>query len=133
MHTDIKVFNYRDRKIVIAGIGKLFYEAGFPISLTLFKLQEQGLELSIFHVASELLDRRWPPETVYSKIKEDIETYGEKRIVITQLLYDFIFGDIELQRLIIFKYLFNKSPLELNASERKEAHRYIQLVTQNKI
>lgn len=88
-----------ERKILIKGVGKLFYERGLPVSITIDEMSKKGIEVSIFHVADECLKHGWSKETTYKKLKEDL-------FYDFPTLKDFIFADYEKQREMINEYLF---------------------------
>ena len=86
------------RVVCLKGVGKLFYQDGFPISLSVQALKERGVTVSIFHVADECLKHGWSPKTTFTKMKEEeVDVEG---------LYEFCFSDYETQREMIFDHLF---------------------------
>ena len=93
------------RVVCLKGVGKLFYQDGFPISLSVQALKEKGVTVSIFHVADECLKHGWSPKTTFTKMKEEeVDVEG---------LYEFCFADYETQREMIFRNLFkNKDVIE---------------------
>jgi len=110
-----KVIEIGDRKIVIGGVGKLFYQDGFPISICVTKLKAEGYEVSILHVADECMKNGWSAKTTYNKIKVDFEDDIEGAMLKVEdkpssydweLLYQFCHSEYERQRDMIFEYLF---------------------------
>lgn len=97
----ISIIELGPRKIAF-GIGKLFFESGFPISMAITELAKKGIEVSIFHVADECMKNGWTPKTTFNKIKADFE--GES-FDSTELQL-FCESDYETQRKMIFNYLF---------------------------
>lgn len=96
-----------NRIICVAGIGKLFYEQGFPISLAVAELKKQDIEVSMLHVADELLKNEWKPQTVLIRIETDFQDsiLGEDKIDIS-VLKEFVYAIYERQRELIFDYLW---------------------------
>lgn len=107
MEQDILIQKFGDRNICIKGIGKLFYQEGFPISMAVSELKKQGIEVSILHVADECLKNGWSPKTTYSKLCADFDEDIDKNKINELELYSFCFADYEHQRSMIFNYLFN--------------------------
>lgn len=52
---DFEVIEIDGRKIVIRGIGKSFYQDGFPIAMAVSMFLAKGFSVSLFHLADELL------------------------------------------------------------------------------
>lgn len=97
-----------NRSIVIKGIGKMFYQDGFPISMSVDLLTKKGLEVSYLHIADELLKNGWKPETVVKRLGEDNQDalVGNDKIPL-DLIKEFCYKEYEDQRDMIFKYLFS--------------------------
>lgn len=104
---DIRVEYFGDRAIAIKGIGKLFYEEGFPISMTVSELKKHGIEVSLFHVADECLKNGWEPKTVVNKLKADLEEDISSQKMDATELEAFCYASYEDQREMIFNYLFS--------------------------
>ena len=58
-------------KWILSGVGKMFYQDGFPISISIDILTKKGFKVSMFHIADELLKQNWKPKTVLSKLSEE--------------------------------------------------------------
>lgn len=108
--SDFLIEQIGDRKICLQGIGKLFYQDGFPISMSVEKLKDRGIEVSILHVADECLKNGWTAKTTFNKISADFEDDINKSTNDKGLLQKFCFASYEDQREMIFQYLFNDSP-----------------------
>lgn len=98
------------RDICIGGVGKLFYEQGFPISMSISELKKRNIECSIYHVADECLKNGWSAKTTYNKLKADFDDDIDKNFVDLDSLKEFCFADYETQRGMIFDYLFGNPP-----------------------
>lgn len=107
MKQDLRIEVFGDRIICIGGIGKMFDQEGFPIQMAIERLKKENIEVSMFHVADELLKLGWKCKTVESKLSEDYE--GETPLSDLKI---FIWASYEEQREMIFEYLF-KSNREL--------------------
>lgn len=105
-NNNFKIYDFSGRMICVKGIGKLFFQEGFPISISVQKLKNENIEVSILHVADECLKNGWSAKTTYNKIKVDFEEDISKQILDTKQLYDFCYSDYETQREMIFNYLF---------------------------
>jgi hypothetical protein len=106
MKKEFLVEQIGDRIICLKGIGKLFYQDGFPISLSISEMKNKGIEVSIFHVADECMKNGWSPKTTFNKLKADFEDDIDKNIIDLDLLKKFCYSSYEDQREMIFKYLF---------------------------
>lgn len=95
-----------NRTICIKGIGKLFFESGFPISISLEMLNKENIEVSIFHVADECMKNGWSAKTTYNRLKTDFaDQINENNIDWTELK-KFCNEDYVTQRQMINEYLF---------------------------
>lgn len=108
----IRTVSIENRQVVIGGIGKLFYQEGMPISISVKHLENKGLKVSIYHIADELLKNGWSSKTVFNKMREDLADSGEKYDI--ESLKSFIFAEYEKQREMIFEYLFEDNEKALN-------------------
>lgn len=96
-----------NRTICIGGIGKLFYQKGFPISIAISTFKQKGIEISIFHVADECLKNGWSPKTTFNKLKADFEDDIDKNSYDLTALERFCYAEYGEQREMIFQYLFS--------------------------
>lgn len=109
---DLRIEFIAGRKICIGGVGKLFFEQGFPISMSIQLLMSKNIEVSILHVVDELINHGWGKETIFKKIKADLEDcMDDKKAAeaILLLVYKFLSCSYELQRDMIFQILFYNS------------------------
>lgn len=110
MKNEIVIEQFGERKIAIKGIGKMFFQEGFPISMAVIELAKKGIEVSIIHCADECLNNGWSAKTVLSKFKEDFadcaEAYDEN------IIDRFCTSSYSYQREMIFQYLFGFTPQE---------------------
>lgn len=102
----IRVEQFGDRKVCIGGIGKMFYQDGFPISMSVSELKKRGVEVSIFHVADECLKNGWSAKTTFNKLMADFADDIDKNEFDAELLKQFCYSTYEDQREMIFQYLF---------------------------
>lgn len=109
MNKDFLIEKIGDRTICLKGIGKMFFQEGFPISMAVSILKKKGIEVSIIHVADECLKNGWSPKTTFNKLKVDFEDDTENNTYDLKLLKTFCNSSYEEQREIIFQYLFNTS------------------------
>lgn len=116
---DFLIEDFGDRKIVIKGVGKLFYQEGFPISMSVSEFKKKGVEVSIFHVADECLKNGWSAKTTYNKIKSDFEDDIDGNKIDTKQLELFCYSDYETQREMIFQYLFNSESSVVSKDKEK--------------
>lgn len=119
----IVVNEFNGRLIAIKGIGKMFYQEGFPVSMSVSELKKKGVEASIFHVADECLKNGWSSKTTYNKLKADFVDDIDKNNYDAESLEKFCYAEYEKQREMIFNYLFGSREYALEWSKK-----YIHLV-----
>lgn len=108
----IETVYIREKLIAIKGVGKLFYQDGFPIAMAVTNLASKGIEVSILHVADECMKNGWSGKTTFNKLKVDFAESAETRSLDLNVLEKFCFSTYEEQREMIFQYLFNESSEE---------------------
>lgn len=126
----IIIDNIGERKIAVGGVGKLFYQDGFPISMAVSELNKQGIEVSMFHLIEELWENGWSWKTIEIKLRGEMELDIDKSMSLNfTKLKKFYFcleqpnranGGYEESRSIIFEYLFGMSKKEEMAQWVKE-------------
>lgn len=102
----IKIIEVGKRKIAVKGIGRFFYESGFPIGIAITELAKKDIEVSIFHVADECMRNGWSGESAYTRLKHELSDCLEIDKKKLRLLEDFCRSTYERQRQLIFEYLF---------------------------
>lgn len=102
----MEVIEIEGRYIVVKGVGKSFYQDGFPISMSISLLKSKNYEVSILHVADECMKNGWSPKTTYNKISADFADDIDKNEVDLEILKKFCYASYEDQRDMIFNYLF---------------------------
>lgn len=114
MEDKLEMIAIGDRKIVVRGMGKMFYQDGMPISIMAGELRKKGLEVSWLHVADELLKHGWSSETTFKKLREEMADGAIEKVDIDRVekfCDAFRTGDkweegYYAQREMIFQYLF---------------------------
>jgi hypothetical protein len=115
------VEEFGDRKICLKGVGKMFYQEGFPISMAISEFKKKGIEVSILHVADECLKNGWSPKTTFNKLKADFEEDIDKQNQYDlELLRSFCWNSYEMQREMIFEYLFKSSTNDVRNGTNKQ-------------
>lgn len=77
----IEVIEIGDRMICVKGIGKLFYQEGFPIYMSIDILKEKGIEVSLLHIADELYKNGWEPKTILQKLRQELSNDNDYKLV----------------------------------------------------
>lgn len=106
---DFIIEEINGRQVVVRGIGKMFYQDGFPIGIAVEKLRDMGIEVSWLHIADELQKNGWKARTILSRIGEDLADYGDEldaKAILTTIEL-FLSVEYELQREMIFHSLFD--------------------------
>lgn len=124
----IETFN--DRTICLKGVGKMFYQEGFPISMAVFELKKKGIEVSFLHMIEEFWDNGWSWKTIEMKLRGELEEDIDKAIQIDmdylKSFYDCLEqpkrsnGGYEESREMIFQYLFKTSTNNVRNRTNKE-------------
>lgn len=104
------IVEINNKHIVVKGIGKLFYQDGIPIAVSIEIANSKCLHVSILHIADELLKEGWNPKNVFNKLQEE-KDIDINNIMDLKGVKDFIFADYNTQREMLFNYLFN-SPID---------------------
>jgi hypothetical protein len=98
----LRIEQFSNRNICIGGVGKMFYQDGFPIEVSIELLKDRNIEVSIYHLSDELLKHGWTSKKVISTLKNELG----KDIVLVE---NFCNSTYEEQREMIFQYLFGCS------------------------
>ncbi len=108
METVIQTAFIDGHNVVIRGVGKMYYQEGLPIGITISRLESEGYKVSVLHIADELLKEGWKPERVLSRLKEEIADSVEIDLKHhLPLLQKFVNASYEDQREMIFQSLFS--------------------------
>lgn len=130
MQKDFLIQKFGERRICLKGVGKMFYQEGFPISMAVSELNKQGIEVSILHVADECLKNGWSAKTTFNKLKADFEDDIDGNTYDLDLLEKFCWFDYESQREMIFQYLFGLSTNNVRNGINKELLNWLGSVLQ---
>ncbi len=118
---DFKCVNINGENIIVGGIGKMFYEDGFPIHISIDIAKDKGYKISPLHIADELYKNGWKERAIVNTLREDfpndistvemfcrVGTDGEKQDTKPPIGQEWIYSKNgwEYQREIIFKYLW---------------------------
>ena len=110
---NIQVIIIDNKRICINGIGTFYFEQGIPISITISKLIEKGIEVNYYKLVDEMLKADINHERIYPLISEAISELIEidlsERIKIRKQVNLFLVSDYETQRELIFNSLFNST------------------------
>lgn len=106
---DFHIMEVGERKIFIKGLGKMFYQDGFPIGVAMHRLKEHGVEISYYHLADELQKHGWSNKTILSKLREELSDSGLLLLSVMEKIENFLLAEYEEQRAMIFEYLFESS------------------------
>lgn len=122
----IRVENINGRKIAIDGIAKAFYQDGYPITLAIDECKKQGVEVSLLHVADQLLKHGWEAKTVINKLRNDAMEgiSGEINTTNWDQLNKFCNSTYEDQREMIFQYLFSETSQQSITGEGQNARSF---------
>lgn len=101
---DFKIIKIDDRKIILRGLGKMFYQEGMPIGILAKEAADKGYEASWLHIADELQKHGWSVDTIVNKLKDETGDSGVQ--VNLDAIKNFLCCNYEDQREMIFQYLF---------------------------
>jgi hypothetical protein len=111
----IEVIDIGDRRIVVKGVGKMFYQDGYPLSMSVMELGKRGIEVSLLHVVDELWGNGWSWQTIERKLQGELDEDIDKNLKVD---FDYLNtfyrcidygrskGGYEQSREMIFQYLF---------------------------
>lgn len=101
----IETAEINGKTFVIKGIGKMFYQEGFPIGMLVKKLKEERNQIvSIFHIADELLKNGWSADRVVLTLTHEFNDSSAP--IDIPSLKRFCNSNYDQQREMIFEYLF---------------------------
>lgn len=106
MTESFEIDTFGERNICIGGIGRLFYESGYPISMSIANFKKVNIECSIYHIAKECLNNGWSAKTTFNKLKADFEEDIENTDFDEKALEAFCNADYDQQCAMIHEYLF---------------------------
>jgi len=112
----IEVIDIGDRRIAVKGVGKMFYQDGYPLSMSVMELGKRGTEVSLLHVVDELWGNGWSWQTIERKLQGELDEDIDKNLKVDfDYLKEFYNcleqprranGGYEQSREMIFQYLF---------------------------
>lgn len=125
----ILVESFDGKNIALKGVGKMFYQDGFPLTMIASELNKKNIEISPYHLVEELWNNGWEWKTIERKLKEEIEDSIECTINIDidnlHKFYDCLEqpkranGGYEESREMIYNYLFPNTESSLNFVKNK--------------
>ena len=106
---NLLIENINGVDIVLKGIGKFFFQDGFPISMSISIFREKNIKVSLYHIASECMQNGWSSKTTFNKLMDEIadDIDGNTYDITISELEKFCYASYEKQREIIFDYLFS--------------------------
>lgn len=67
-----------DGKLVVRGIGKMYFETGLPLSIIFDRLKDNNLQPSFLHLYDELMGNGMKHDRIVHLFSEHVfETYGK--------------------------------------------------------
>ena len=140
MKDNFLIQNFGGRVICLKGIGKMFYQEGFPISIAVLEFKKKGIEVSLLHIIEEFWDNGWSWKTIEMKLRGELEEDIDKSLVIDfdylQKFYNCLEqprrknGGYEESRKMIFHYLFGLPTNEVRNGKSKEPLNWLRAVLQ---
>jgi len=109
-----RIETFGERNICVKGIGKMFYQEGYPIGMLINEINKKGIEVSVLHIADECLKHGWSAETTIRKLTEELNDSG-----LDSNVAEFCNSTYEAQREMIFKYLFSNRDIALEWAKNK--------------
>jgi hypothetical protein len=113
----LKVITVEEKQICVGGIGKMFFEHGLPISITIDQLSKNDIGFNLLNLVDEFIKNGWEEKTIISKISEELDSLVSKTDI--DNIQNFIKSDYEDQREMIFKSLFNTSSEDAKTNPSK--------------
>jgi len=62
--------------VCVSGVGRMFFENGLPIGITVSEMAKKGIKVSLLNLADELIKNGWKPKTVTNRIISDFNDSG---------------------------------------------------------
>lgn len=139
----IEISNIGDRKIALKGVGKMFYQDGFPISMAISELDKKGVEVSLFHVVDECMNNGWSAKTTLAKLKGELilDIDGSMKNIDWEQLEHYIKigdqpyygseGGYEEQCEMKFQYLFGVSTDDVRNGNKEPINQMASIIKNN--
>lgn len=136
----IEVYKIGDRKICLKGVGKLFYQEGFPISMAISELAQKEIDVSMYHVVDECMNNGWSAKTTINKLKGelDLDIDGSMKNIDWECLEHYINigeqpyygkeGGYEQQCEMKFQYLFSTSTNDVRNGNKEPINQMIKIL-----
>lgn len=121
---------------ILCGIGRMFYEDGFPIHISVDILKDKGYAVSVLHIADELYKNGWKKRSIVNTLSQDFEgceklvsdfvdagMSGEKRTDKPPIGREWIYSQngYEEQREMLFRSLYGFPSIEaINNKDKRE-------------
>lgn len=115
---ELRVETIGDKTYVLEGIGRMFYQDGYPIPMAVNNCREKGWTVSYLHLAKELLNE-WTPKTVVAKLKGEFQDTieGDEKPDF-ELIEKFCNSEWEDRCEMIFQYLFGYTTDDIRSGEK---------------
>ena len=130
MKDEFLIETFGERKICLKGIGKMFYQEGFPISIAVSELKKKGIDVSFLHIIEEFWNNGWSWKTIEMKLRGEIEEDIDKALQIDMDYLQSFYacleqprrknGGYEESREMIFQYLFGSSTNDVRSGKNQE-------------
>lgn len=128
---DFLIDEINGRWVALKGIGKMFYQDGFPISMAVSELKKDNIEVSFFHLVEEFWNNGWSWETIEKKLKGELADDIDKSLEIDFNKLGTFYGCLEQpyrknggyekSREMIFEYLFGCSTDDVRAGNNTKS------------
>ena len=69
---DFKFIEKDNTKLCVGGVGKLFYEFGFPLSMAISYLKSENVQVSPLHLIDEFWNNGWSWKTIEMKLRGEL-------------------------------------------------------------
>lgn len=69
---DFKFIEKDNIKLCVGGVGKLFYEFGFPLSMAISYLKSENVQVSPLHLIDEFWNNGWSWKTIEMKLRGEL-------------------------------------------------------------
>ena len=97
----LKVIEVNSKLICVSGIGKMYFENGLPVSISVQTLQKNGIIYNLLNIADEFAKQGWKKRSILNLLSDELNISEKEK----ESVSIFLNSSYEEQRELIFQSL----------------------------